>query len=328
MEASDAIALEQNQLTLPKEKTYFTLLLIISIILWIAVAISIFGILYALLIGFAAWMASGLLAARLKSESVEVTPEQLPVLHAVHGEVCKKLGLEEIPAFYILQANGLLNAFAMRHSGRNFVVINSDLLEALGQDSPQVRFLIGHEIGHIQRGHILKRLLLLPTLISPLLGKAYHRACEATCDRFGYFASGSLDGSAHGLLVLAGGKEAAPLLDPVVFARQYHAKRGFFVSWHELAANYPTLSQRVSNILAIKDPEFSRRAPRHPLAYLCAPVFTLQTLIILYLVFIFGAMSLPVIKQAQARAAALRAQRQQQNQSPPDLFAPPTPPVQ
>ena len=327
METPPVIPLEQHQLTLPKENTYFTLLLIVSILLWIAIAISVIGIPYALLVGLAAWMASGLLAARLKSESVEVTPEQLPALHAVHQDVCTKLGLSEVPAFYLLQANGILNAFAMRHSGRNFVVIYSNLLEALGHDSPQVRFLIGHEIGHIKRGHILKRLLLLPSLIVPLLGKAYHRACEATCDRFGYFAAGGIEGATHGLLVLAGGKEAAPLLNPGAFARQYYTNRGFFVSWHDLAANYPTLSQRVAKILGITDSGFSRSAPRNPLAYLFAPLFTLQALVILYCVIIFGAMALPAIKQA--KAAAQRAQIiRKQNQSHNDLFAPPTPPAQ
>ena len=313
MDSPDAIPLTLDQLTLPKEKTYFTILLIVSILLWIIIAVTIFGIFYALLIGLVAWMASGLLAARLKSESVEVTCSQLPVLYATYEEVCTRLGLTVFPAFYLLQGNGVLNAFATRHSGRNFVVIYSNMLEALGHNSTEVRFLIGHEIGHIQRNHLLKRLLLLPSAIIPLLGKAYHRACEATCDRFGVFAAGSLKGASRGLLVLGGGREAAPQLDPATFARQYFSQRGFFVSWHELAANYPTLSQRVAKLLGINQPEFNRNAPRNPLAYICAPLFSIQSLIIIYLAFILGAIALPAMKQAKATTQFM----QQQNGSNP-----------
>lgn len=313
--SDDAVLIAGDQLVFKKENTYFNLLLVISIFGWLVLLLTIFGIFYALLIGLAAWMASGLLAARLKSESVELTRDQLPVLFNVYEEVCTKLGLKELPAFYLLQSNGLLNAFASRHSGRNFVVIYSNLLEALGYDSPQVRFLIGHEIGHVRRNHILKRLLLMPSVFVPLLGKAYHRACEATCDRFGAAAAGTLSGATRGLLVLGSGKETAPKLDPKIFARQYHNQRGFFVSWHEVASGYPTLSQRVSKVLGLKYPEFNQRAPRNPLAYLFAPIFTLQTLVILYLLIVFGSLALPAIQAAKAKAHAMEELRQERNDS-------------
>jgi Zn-dependent protease with chaperone function/DNA-directed RNA polymerase subunit RPC12/RpoP len=294
----EPLGLTLDDLTTSKEKTYFGILITISLLGWLILAISMFGIFYAVLAGIGAWFASGLLAAHLKSESIQVTREQLPVLYRSLEEVCGKLKLPEIPEFYIVQHNGVLNAFATRHSGRNFVVIFSDLLEALGHDSPQIRFLIGHEIGHIRRNHLLKRLMLIPSMIIPLIGKAYHRACEASCDRFGLFAAGNTRGATLGLLVLAGGREAAPLADPAAFARQHHHRRGFFVSWHELASGYPTLSQRVSNILAVRNPEFARKAGRNPLAYLFAPIFTFQTLIIIYIVAVFGALALPAFNKA------------------------------
>ena len=300
--AGQNIGLSADTLVLKKETLYFAILLSVAVIGWIVLAITGVGVIYAAFGAIVAWIASGLLAARLKSESVEVTNGQLPILHSTFTEVCDHLNLKERPAFYILQHHGVLNAFASRHSGRNFVVIYTSLLEALGHDSPQVRFLIGHEIGHIRRNHILKRILLIPSLIVPLLGKAYHRACEATCDRFGLFAVGSQQGATEGLLVLAAGREAAVKVDPRAFALQHHSNRGFFVSWHELASGYPTLSQRVSNILGISDPRFALKAPRNILAYLFAPVFTLQTLVILYLVIIFGSIALPAFQKAKQKA--------------------------
>jgi Zn-dependent protease with chaperone function len=282
----EAINLSLSDLTTSREKTYYGILVVVALMGWLLLAVSIVGILYALAFGLGAWFVSGLLVAQLKSESIKVTPEQLPVLHRTFEEVFRKLQLLQIPEFYVVQSNGVMNAFASRHSGRNFVVIFSDLLEALGHDSAQVRFLIGHEIGHIRRNHLMKRLLLTPSMAIPLLGKAYHRAYESTCDRFGLFAAGVTRGASLGLAVLAGGKDAVRMVNPDAFARQYHQERGFFVSWHELASGYPTMAQRVSNMLAVQQPEFAEKAERSLLAYVFAPIFTVQTLFFIYLIMI------------------------------------------
>ena len=136
----------------------------------------------------------------------------------------------------------MLNAFATRHSGRKYVVIYSDLLEAYGPGSAEIKFLLGHELGHIKQRHIIKQLLLFPGLLVPLLGNAYSRACEASCDAYGAVASGDLDASVNAMMVMSGGKVASKLMNPEAFAEQHTKMRGFFVSWHELISGYPTLS--------------------------------------------------------------------------------------
>lgn len=285
---SFSTSLTRNAIVLQKEKTYFNILLVVSVIGWIVLTVTIFGLIYGLIGAFAAWLGSGLLSARLKSESVEVTKEQLPELYGMFEEVCDSLELKERPRFYILQHHGVLNAFASRHSGRNFIVIYSSLLEALGSNKGAIKFLIGHEIGHIQRNHILKRILLIPSMIIPMLGNAYHRACEATCDRFGLFAAGNSDSAARGLIVLAAGKEVSMIANSATFARQYYENRGFFVSWHELSSGYPTLSQRVAKVLGVDIPYFSTNSTRNPFAYIFSFVFSIQVLAIAYLSIFFG----------------------------------------
>jgi Zn-dependent protease with chaperone function len=302
--------LSKDGIVLQKEKTYFTILITVSVIGWIVLTITVLGLVYALIGALVAWFLSGLLAARLKSESVEVTKEQLPDLYKTFEEVCEKLELFERPRFYILQHNGVLNAFASRHSGRNFIVVFSGLLEALGHDSERMKFLIGHEVGHIRRNHILKRIFLLPSMIIPMLGHAYHRACEATCDRFGLFAAGNTEAATQGLVVLAAGKQVSTMANPAAFARQYYDNRGFFISWHELSSGYPTLSQRVAKMLGIDIPFFSRNAPRNPLAYLFSFIFSIQMLVVAYLAFFFGLAYLNASKAKQttrpARVSAVK----------------------
>lgn len=257
-------------LTLSKEKVYFTFVLIISIIVWLLLALPIFPIFYAIVAFIAIWFANGLLVAQLRADGVRVDPEQLPELDQSLRDVCRKLEIEQVPELYIIQSGGMLNAFATRHSGRKFVVVYSDLLEAYGPGSPEIKFLLGHELGHVKRKHIIKQLLLFPGLLVPLLGNAYSRACEASCDRFGAFTSDDIDGSVNAMMVMSGGKTTGKMMNPKAFASQYSKMRGFFVSWYELISGYPTLSQRVANLLSIRDGRLPARSPRNPLAYVFA----------------------------------------------------------
>jgi Zn-dependent protease with chaperone function/competence protein ComGC len=256
--------------TLTKEKTYFTFVLVISIIVWLLLVFTIFPIFYALLAFIAIWFGNGLLVAQLKADGIKVHSEQLPELDHALREVCAKLEVQQVPELYIVESGGILNAFATRHSGRNFVVINSDLLEAYGPSSPEIKFLLGHELGHIKQKHIIKQLFLFPGLLVPLLGNAYSRACEASCDRFGALASNDIDASINAMMILSGGKAVSKIMNPVSFAAQYLNIRGFFVSWYELISGYPTFSQRVAHLLSVRDGQSPARSPRNPLAYLFA----------------------------------------------------------
>jgi hypothetical protein len=201
---------------------------------------------------------------------VRVGADQLPELDATFRDVCARLGLRTVPALYVLQSGGLLNAFATRFAGREFVVVYSEFLEALGPSSPEMRFILGHEIGHIHSRHISKQIFLAPGMFFPLVGPAYRRAWETSCDRFGTFAAQDVTAAVQAMLVLGAGREHGPRLNPAAFAGQHGDERGFFVSLHELTASYPTLSRRVTDLLALKNGNVVRRPARNPFAYFFA----------------------------------------------------------
>lgn len=260
-------SLSLSNLTEPREKTYFGIVLAVSIVVWLLCLIAISPIIIIGCIAGFTWLANGLLVAQLKSDAVKVDADQFPALANTFVRVCSKLKVQNVPELYIVQSGGFLNAFATRHSGRNFVVLFSDLLDAYGAESSEIEFLLGHELGHIKSNHIIKRILLGPGHLLPLLGNAYSRACELSCDRHGIFAATDSQGAINAMLVLAGGKQAASLLSPAPFARQYASHRGFFVSWYELISGYPTLSQRVSNLIAISEGRALSRSRRNAFAY-------------------------------------------------------------
>jgi len=260
-------SLNLSNLTEPREITYYRLALCISIIGWLICVVTISPILIIGILALLAWLGNGLLVAQIKADAVKADADQLPELANTLARVCEKLGLREIPELYILQSGGMLNAFATRHSGRHFVVVYSEMLETYGPDSAEMEFLLGHELGHIKRSHLRKRFLLWPGLLFPLLGNAYSRACESSCDRHGAFASSDIEGSINAMMVIAGGRPADVAMNPSAFARQYTDHRGFFVSWYELISGYPTLSQRVAALVAIREGRSLSRADRNLLAY-------------------------------------------------------------
>ncbi len=302
--------LTHENLVHPREGTYFTVLLVLSCLLWLCCLLFILVLPFVALAG---WCVHGLLIARLRSESVRVTAEQYPEMHATFLEVCEKLGLKEVPELYILQAGGFLNAFATRFTGRNFVVIYSSMVEILGGSGPLMKFLMGHEVGHIHRNHLLKKLALAPGTIVPLLYQAYHRACESTCDRYGAYASDDLNASMQALTVLASGRAAAHV-DTGHFAVQHFNARGFFVSWHELASTYPTLSQRVAQMLGFADAQYAQKPSRHFLAYPCAFLFNIRNLIFAYLILVISLGPITAGVQAAQRAQERQRELLQQQQ--------------
>lgn len=257
-------------LSAPKEKTYFIWVLLASILVWGLLAISLVGLFYAAIFAVMLWFGNGLLTAHLRAEAVKVSAAQLPELHQAFVDVCARLGLAKVPALYVVQSGGMLNAFATRFSGRDFVIVYSDLLEALGPDSAEMKFILGHEVGHIQSRHILKQIFLAPGLFMPLVGPAYRRSWESSCDRYGAFAAQDPEASIRAMLVLSGGPGYARRLSAEAFSAQHVEERGFFVSLHELTSTYPTLSRRVTDLRALRDGAPAASPRRHPLAYLLA----------------------------------------------------------
>jgi Zn-dependent protease with chaperone function len=168
---------------------------------------------------------------------------QLPTLYDKALIISEKIGLSYTPRIYILQNNGMLNAFASRFVGDDFIVLYSDIVDACKDDNYNaLDFIIAHELAHVKRKHCLKRLILCPSLLVPFLGSAYSRACEYTCDRIAYTLCPH--SRTDGLLILAGGKE----LYMKINAEEYieNTRRLSFWRWFaEILSSHPNLPKRV-----------------------------------------------------------------------------------
>jgi Zn-dependent protease with chaperone function len=192
--------------------------------------------------------AHGLALGRVRGNAVRVSERQLPLLHRLATAHAGRLGLTRVPDVYLMESGGLLNAFATRFLGRDFIVVYSDVLElALAQGEAAVGFIMGHELGHVWRGHLKYRWLTTPGRFFPYLGAAYSRACEYTCDRVGAFCQP--DGAIAGLLVLAAGKQLHAHVDVREYAAQAVSDQGFWIRRAELICSHPLLTKRVAALL-------------------------------------------------------------------------------
>src|SRR5882724_1866523 len=159
-----------RELRTSRERTLFTISAIVSSICWLALLISIVGIVSGLVLGLLALVAHRLFMANLIGNGVRVGPRQLPDLMRRIEAAAHKLGMDRVPEAYVLQAGGVLRAFASKIFNRRFIIIYSDLLEADDADdgtgrANELDFMIGHELGHLAAGHLATRLFLLPARI-------------------------------------------------------------------------------------------------------------------------------------------------------------------
>jgi Zn-dependent protease with chaperone function len=129
------------------------------------------------------------------ANAVQVTDQQFSRVHAIYQDCLKTLDAETTPELFIAQTP-IVNAGAVGIDNP-FIVLNSGTLELLDDD--ELRFVIGHELGHALSGHVLYKTMLHVLLrVAPLhmfprmllMGlimalREWDRKSELSCDRAG-----------------------------------------------------------------------------------------------------------------------------------------------
>ncbi|GGF50148.1 Zn-dependent protease [Marmoricola endophyticus] len=138
----------------------------------------------------------------LLGSAVRVDERQFGRLHRLLVEACTTLDAPSVPAMYVV-ADPYLNARTLGLD-RPSIVVNSALVDLLSEE--ELRFVIGHELGHALSGHavyqtMLEWILSLSGLLSaiPVGGIAFRviqsallewsRKAELSADRAGLLAT-------------------------------------------------------------------------------------------------------------------------------------------
>jgi Zn-dependent protease with chaperone function len=147
----------------------------------------------------------------LLSRGHRITPQSAPGLAAIAKETVARLQPGDVQVF--VAPSRKLNAYTFGVLPPKIVVLNSALLEVL--DADELRFILGHEIGHVRLGHTWLNSLVggmagipSPLGASALLSMAFlwwNRACEYSADRAGMLACGGPHKALSALIKLEAG---------------------------------------------------------------------------------------------------------------------------
>jgi Zn-dependent protease with chaperone function len=301
-----------QRLIYSKESTLFQLLLALTALYWLIFIWTSKGSILAFVVIFALahLIGQSALIAHLKGNGIRISTDQFPELYERHLYCCKKLGFDEAPEAYLINGSGVLNAFATRFLGRDFVVLYSNVVQAMADDPEAINFYLGHELGHVKQKHLLWGPLLWPATLLPLVGAAYSRAREYTCDQFGRACCNTPESAVRGLVALAAGEKLWRGVSIAAYLKQAEETQGFWMSYYELISDYPWTVKRVSRVLnpAASSPE------RHTLSWPCA-FFTPRIaaggsagiLVTVAIIGILAAIAVPQFAQYKAKAAAAKA---------------------
>jgi Zn-dependent protease with chaperone function len=156
------------------------------------------------------------------ASAVRASPEQCSDVYQMMLDGCYILDLPRVPELYISQ-NSEVNAMALGMD-KPFIVLYSGIVELMDPD--ELRWVIGHELGHVLSGHavyntmlynlilLAQRLALVPFawigLKAVIWGlEEWHRKAELSCDRAGLLATQDVEAARRGLMKLAGGRRLA-----------------------------------------------------------------------------------------------------------------------
>jgi Zn-dependent protease with chaperone function len=162
--------------------------------------------------------------------AVRASPEQFPHLYQMLLDGASVLDLPEVPELFVIQGpafplSPLANAMTIG-SDKPFIVVTTQLVDLL--DAEEMRFVIGHELGHALSGHAVYRTMLLHLtrlafrLVWFAIGyiglrviiaglEEWFRKSELSCDRAGILAGQDPAAGRRALMKLAGGSRMSEL---------------------------------------------------------------------------------------------------------------------
>jgi Zn-dependent protease with chaperone function len=156
--------------------------------------------------------------------AVRVNAKQYPLVNKMYEEALDTLDFKERPELFVAQTP-FVNAGAIGVD-KPFIVLNSGTVMLMNEE--EVRFILGHELGHILSDHVLYKTmfaLLMRIGISsfgiPFGGVAmfavfaalaeWHRKSEVSCDRCGLLVTQDKTVAYNTLMKMAGGTNASQM---------------------------------------------------------------------------------------------------------------------
>ena len=189
--------------------------------------------------------------ASVLGTAVQLSERQFPAVYGTAQEFAEALGLGRRPVVFLANGNGALNAFAAQAAGQDYVVVSSELFAHLREENREgLRFILGHEMGHIRLHHVSLwyQLAVAYSQRIPILGPTLSRLREYSCDRLGAALAPQ---GAVGLVLLASGRYTETEVDIEQLLEQGRRLRGLWVGLAQLPRSHPFTVRRLERLVGL-----------------------------------------------------------------------------
>jgi Zn-dependent protease with chaperone function len=196
----------------------------------------------------------------------QVTPASTPTLHEVVRECALRLQVEPVEVF-VTQSKAF-NAYTFGISSPKVIVLTAPLLNLMNAE--ELKFVIGHEMGHVHFGHTWLNSIVggMAGIPSPYLAfavlhlafRSWNRACEFSADRAGLLTSCSLADAVSALVKIGSGgilREKGELRRAI---RRIESENDSILGdLGELLGTHPTLIKRIEQLrMYARSPQYKK----------------------------------------------------------------------
>lgn len=197
-------------------------------------------------------------AAQSRANAILVGPRQFPELFATYQELGRRLEMPHLPRLYVINGNGVVNAFALECNRRhNYVVIHAEIAMLFSTAPDVVEFVLAHELGHHKLRHVSlwRAVIAIVPGATVVLGQATTRAQEYSADRI---ALAVCPGTANATRLLAVGPWMESGVDPDAWLEQCQAEhREFWVRISQAMSSHAVMVKRYKALREIERDGFS-----------------------------------------------------------------------
>ncbi|MBL8678833.1 MAG: M48 family metallopeptidase [Myxococcales bacterium] len=222
-----------------------------------------------LAISSAVRLSKGMLAGDLLGKAIKVGPKQFPRIHEMVRHCSHTLGIPE-PMVFIQGRVDNMNAMTTGTEKESVIIVHASLIDNMTED--ELTFVIGHECGHIQNGHViyLTTLSILTRVASLFLGplvqpalialQTWSRAAEITCDRAGMLCARDARAATTAFSKLAiGSMKLFEQLNVEEFLNQLEEGREGYGRASELLQSHPYIPKRIKAVQLFLESEVYRK---------------------------------------------------------------------
>ncbi len=275
----------------PKEMLYYKLSVLFATIIWIIIVVTTLGIslIYLWIVWIFIVFSHALFLSYIKWYGIKVTRNQFVEIYSLAEWIATKLNMKSVPAIYIYNMDGTFNAFATHFFSRNFIIITTSILDACWDDLEKLRFIMAHEMVHLQRWHTRSQFFLSLARLIPWLSNAYSRACEYTCDGIAWkFILWNKKDAIESVLILpTADKNRAAKINLEAYEEQRAESGSFWMTFTEIKSTHPFSFNRVAYLRSLFWEEVNH-IKKSIFWILLSPIFRLQTFIMIYIGIFLG----------------------------------------